>query len=97
MLADRIANTLRRTKVNASDDGLATLRRLFSITTATTPIGLTALLGLVPADHIMFGTDYPFLPMSLAAGGLEASSLSVEQQASINYQTAASLLPRFAS
>jgi 6-methylsalicylate decarboxylase len=97
MLADRIANSLRRAKLNPSDEGMATLRRLyFDVATSTTPIGLGALLGLVPADHVMFGTDYPFLPMSLTTSGLDASPLSEGQQACINHRTAASLLPRFA-
>jgi 6-methylsalicylate decarboxylase len=76
---------------------MAELQKLyFDVATSTSKPALDALLALVNSDHVMFGTDYPFLPTTFTAQGFDRSHLSDADKAAINRLTAARLLPRYA-
>jgi predicted TIM-barrel fold metal-dependent hydrolase len=99
MVSERIAKSLASTRGAAKlpDDPMLELQRLyFDIATSTSAPALRSLLAFTKPDHIMFGTDYPFLPVGYTADGLDKAGLAVSDQAAINRTTATRLLPRFA-
>jgi len=98
MIADRIAHSVRPELAATMPNGpMGELQKLyFDVATSTSKSGLDALLGLVSADRVMFGTDYPFLPTAFTAGGFDRAQLSDADKAAINRLTAARLLPRYA-
>jgi 6-methylsalicylate decarboxylase len=76
-LAGRIAVTSKR--LGADFDKLVPkgveyeLKRLYyEVSNGSTPTSLAALAALVPTSQIVFGTDYPFVPIENTAGGVEA-------------------------
>ena len=52
---------------------------------------------LVPHDHILFGTDYPFARAETVARGLAASGLTADEVRAIERANALALLPRLAA
>jgi 6-methylsalicylate decarboxylase len=98
MLAPRIAASAGRFVGDRLPNGaLYELKRLyFDLATTTHEIGLDAILKLVAPDHVLLGTDYPFMPMTATLPGLDASGLPLDVQAAINRLSAAALVPRFA-
>ena len=56
---------------------------------------MAALMKFAPADHIMFGTDYPFLGTEVTANGLKALGLSEAEMRAITRENAAKLLPKW--
>lgn len=73
-IVQRIARLATRDKIVAArlpDGPLAELRRLyFDTATSTGPENLGAILRLAGTDHIVFGTDYPYLPIKATLPGL---------------------------
>jgi predicted TIM-barrel fold metal-dependent hydrolase len=98
MLAHRMSVSAGRFVADRLPNGaMYELQRLyFDLATTTHEIGLDAILKLVAADHVLLGTDYPFMPMAATIPGLDASGLPLDVQAAINRLGAAALVPRFA-
>jgi predicted TIM-barrel fold metal-dependent hydrolase len=80
-------------------DLLASLRRLYYDTamSANRPT-LSALTALVDTDHILFGTDYPFMPESTAAETIAGVQefFGTDALQAVERGNAAALLPRLA-
>ncbi|AEY85442.1 metal-dependent hydrolase [Streptomyces hygroscopicus subsp. jinggangensis 5008] len=80
-------------------DLLASLRRLYYDTAmASNRPALTALTELVGTDHILFGTDYPFMPESTTAETVAGVRTFFDHDSvlDVEHHNAAALLPRFA-
>jgi predicted TIM-barrel fold metal-dependent hydrolase len=52
-------------------------------------------LKLVPTSQILFGSDYPFVPIAEGAVGMTKVGLSASDLRAIGRDNAAGLLPRF--
>jgi len=100
MLAGRIANQLGRTpKIRARGelDVPAALRGLYYDTAGYfDEAQLEAVLGIAPIEHVLFGTDYPFIPAIKPAVDAVAR-LPEDRRAMISTSNAAALFPQFAS
>lgn len=75
-------------------------KKLYWDTTTSYPSSLLCTHQLVGADHILFGTDYPYtrgfrMPLSIEV--IEKSDLSGEEKEKIFSRNAMKLMPRFAS
>jgi predicted TIM-barrel fold metal-dependent hydrolase len=55
---------------------------------------MAALLTLVPATQVMFGTDYPYVPAAPQAAALHQRGLTKAQLKAIEHGTAERLMPR---
>lgn len=71
-------------------------RYYYEIAQGNMPGQFAALLKLVPVAQLMFGSDYPFREAAEAVEGLDGYGFSAAERASINRETALSLLPRLA-
>ena len=83
----------------APQGALAYLKRLYYDTAiAGSPCTLASLRQLVDPSHILFGSDYPYLPEPLireSIGGLEAyEGFDAEDRAAIDRGNALALFPR---
>ena len=94
MLADRIARLVKTDAVKALPHGaLHELKRLyFDIAIATSEPALTALLKFAPIENVLFGSDFPFVPVENVVDGLRAAGLPLADLARIERENAASLL-----
>ena len=59
--------------------------------------GFAALRHLTDVSHLLFGSDYPFLPASVTANELAALDLSVDDRDAIERRNALALFPRLNS
>jgi predicted TIM-barrel fold metal-dependent hydrolase len=59
------------------------------------PVPMAALLKLVPATQVLFGTDFTFRTASEIAAGLDGCNLSARQRRAIDRDNALRLFPRF--
>ncbi len=72
------------------------LRRLhYEIATAANRSAMAALMNLVPMPQILFGSDYPFLPIAATAEGVTKLGLSKSQLRAIRRENATGLFPRW--
>jgi 6-methylsalicylate decarboxylase len=98
MIAGRMAETLghRPNAAEVTPNGvLPELRKLYYDTAnAATPASLAALRLMAPADHILFGTDYPFLDATSCVEDLAKTQLSEAERSAIERGNAIALLPR---
>jgi predicted TIM-barrel fold metal-dependent hydrolase len=97
MLAGRMAETLGR-RANAAQvmpSGVAgELRKLYYDTAnAAWPASIAALRLMAPMSHILFGSDYPFVPAAAFEELQQAPMLEAEREA-IERGNALALLPR---
>ncbi len=100
MLSGRIAAATKR--LGAEFDRLVPkgseyeLKRLFyEVSNATSPASLAAVAAFVPPSQIVFGTDYPFVPIEATIAGIDA--FWAGPLSDPVYRTnAATLLPRLA-
>ncbi|MES2402555.1 MAG: amidohydrolase family protein [Pseudomonadota bacterium] len=84
-------------KTIAPDGFEAEFRRLYYDTAnATHPAPMAALLKLVPESQVVFGSDYPYVPMDTQADDLLKLGLPAATIASIQRGGAQKLLPRLA-
>ena len=87
-------------KTRTPADLLGLLRRLYYDTAmSANPHTLAALTSLIPTDHILFGSDYPFMPESTTVdtiAGIEAA-FRADDRLAVEYANAAVLLPRLAA
>ncbi len=58
---------------------------------------MAALLDVVPADHVLFGTDYPYVSGPHNASGLKSIKLSAKDRNAIERGNALRLLPNLAT
>jgi 6-methylsalicylate decarboxylase len=98
-LAGRIAQMMANqpdVKAAASQGVEAELRRLhFELANAANPASMAALMKVVPLANILFGTDYPFVPVEVTANGLKAAGLSAAELAQVSRGNAQRLLARW--
>jgi predicted TIM-barrel fold metal-dependent hydrolase len=96
MLAGRIAQLATPRDLEKIPNGVeAELRRLYYeiANTAHRP-AIAALKEVAPISQIMFGTDYPFVPIRSTAEGMTRVGLSAAEQRAIAFENAITLLPR---
>lgn len=91
----RLFDAQSRLRPRAPAGALAELRRLYyDNAQATAPAALKALLSLVPVSQILFGSDYPMLPIGHAIEGLARLGLSEADLDAIARGNSAPLFPR---
>ena len=96
MLAGRIAQLATpKDLANVPNGVAAELGRLYYeiANTAHRP-AIAALKEVAPMSQILFGSDFPFVPIRATAEGMTRVGLTTADQAAIGYQNAATLLPR---
>jgi 6-methylsalicylate decarboxylase len=69
-------------------------RQYYDVTTATSAPVLAALTRFARPENILFGTDFPYVPMAETALGLQAAGLDPAVLAAIQSGNARRLLPR---
>jgi predicted TIM-barrel fold metal-dependent hydrolase len=101
VLAGRIANSAKARKDLAefAPEGVdAELKRLhYDTANAAYAPTMAALLALVPASQVLFGSDYPYLTIGQNLDGFGALGLSPAQRRAIDRENAARLMPRWAA
>ena len=81
----------------APDGVAAMLQRLhYDTANAAAAPNMAALLKLVPATQVLFGSDYPYVPPAAQAAALQALGLGAAELQAIDRGTALRLLPRLA-
>lgn len=113
ILADRL-DTVFRMMPDLFDDGVCTREKsdtidifadlnrfYYDVAGICLPTQLNALMQIVDADHLLYGSDYPYTPEPLCsalADELDATSLlTKEQRQSVYYDNALKLFPRLKS
>jgi predicted TIM-barrel fold metal-dependent hydrolase len=98
MLAGRMAETLghRPNSAEVTPNGVAVeLRKLYYDTaSAASPGAMAALRIMAPANHILFGTDYPFVKAAAGIEQLQQTPMSDAERDGIDRGNAIALLPR---
>lgn len=97
MLAGRLTNTgalLEIAKMLPNDVEYELKRLHYEVANSTSRPAMAALMNLVPASQVLFGTDFPFIPMPATADGLFNLGLSVDDVQAIRRDNAAKLFPR---
>jgi 6-methylsalicylate decarboxylase len=97
MLAGRIAELGRLSGVaEQMPNGVEyELKRLhYEIANSANRSAMSALMNLVPVSQIMFGSDYPFVPIVVTANGMTNLGLSPADLQAIGRDNAMALLPR---
>lgn len=56
---------------------------------------MAALTALVPTSQLLFGTDFPYVPMEKTVGGLAELGYGADMLRAINRDNAERLFPRF--
>jgi predicted TIM-barrel fold metal-dependent hydrolase len=73
------------------------LKKLYyDVANATNPSSLAALMKLVPASQIVWGSDFPYRAVGPTATGWDNSEVSPEVKCAVNRENALKLFPRFA-
>ncbi len=76
---------------------LATMRRQhFDIANSVNPATMAAALALWGPEHLVFGSDNPFVPISVTASAFDKFPIGARDRAMIDRGNAAKLFPRFA-
>jgi 6-methylsalicylate decarboxylase len=97
MIADRIDNfgRPRATGSPPAHDALSFIRKLyFDTANAANPPALAATRAMADAAHVLFGTDYPYIPTRRGVDYLARAGLSREELRAIERENALALLPR---
>jgi predicted TIM-barrel fold metal-dependent hydrolase len=109
MLAGRISLASRISNANASKSTINQympanfapqgvefeLQRLYyDIAASTSPAAMAALLKLIPTSQILFGSDFPFVPISSTSLGLTELALPASATAAIQHGNAMNLFRR---
>jgi predicted TIM-barrel fold metal-dependent hydrolase len=77
----------------APNGALVELQRLyFEIANSANPVSMAALMKFVPLEQILFGTDYPFVPVEATSDRLPSLQLTASQYAAITRANAEKLL-----
>jgi 6-methylsalicylate decarboxylase len=76
----------------------AEFKRLhYDTANATHPSSMAALLNLIPSSQVVFGSDYPYVPINTQAAALRSQGLPADVVAAIESGNARRLLPRHAA
>jgi len=98
VLADRIDAYFARKpefKQRLPHGALYELKRLhYDVTSSVNPRSIAALANLVPVRQMLFGSDYPVLPIAATAGPLDAFDMPAAAKQMINRDNALALFPR---
>lgn len=99
VLAERLSQQMRHPQIAARiPKGLQyELKKLYyevANSTISAP-AMAALTALAPSTQMLFGTDFPYVPMEKTIGGLNDRGFSAELVRAINRDNAAKLFPRF--
>lgn len=100
MVADRIDKFGRPDLQAGPDapmlhDALSQIRTLyFDTANAANPPALAATRAMVDPGHILFGSDYPFVPASRAVDGLAHAQLNPQELRGIERDNAIALMPQ---
>jgi 6-methylsalicylate decarboxylase len=99
MLAGRLSHYSAQMKdlVDKIPNGIEfELKRLYyDIASSANPSSMAALMKIVPTSQILFGSDYPFVPIADTAGGMTRVGLSAADLQAIGRDNAVAFLPRF--
>jgi len=80
---------------NGVHDALAFIRKLyFDVANAAGPSALPAVRGMADPTHILFGSDYPMIPVEWGIDYLARAGLSHKELFAIERGNALALLPR---
>lgn len=92
----QLAQTEVRNLAEVAPDGVdAELKKLhFEVANSASAPTLAALRSYVPSSRILFGTDYPFVPVGQTLQELRAASIPIDQLQAIERGNAAVLFPR---
>jgi 6-methylsalicylate decarboxylase len=97
ILAGRIETFVRRQKRLAGtmpDGATEALKRLYyDVANTTNPPAFAALTSLVPASQILFGSDYPYLPIAATTDGMPQLGLDDATWRKIERENALRLFP----
>ena len=99
MLADRLWQYSKQMKELADKlpNGVEyELKKLhYEVASSANAPAMAALMKLVPTSQILFGSDYPFVPIAVTAGGMTHLGLSAADLQAIGRDNATALLSRF--
>ena len=71
------------------------LKRLYyDVANSTNPSSMSALMNLVPTSQMLFGSDFPFVPVAVTANGIDNFKLSLGDAQAVNRENAIGLFPR---
>ena len=68
-------------------------RFYYEIANSANRSAIAALTNLVPASQILFGSDYPYVPIKMTASGMTNAGLSAAEQQTVGRDNALALLP----
>jgi 6-methylsalicylate decarboxylase len=98
MVAARTAAFVQRHKEIADrlPNGAAfELKKLYyDVANSTNPSSMAALMNLVPTSQMLFGSDFPYVPVAVTANGVDQFGFSPSDLQAINRENAARLFPR---
>jgi predicted TIM-barrel fold metal-dependent hydrolase len=96
VLARRVADMFPPQMAAGAPNGVeAELKKLyFDIANGANPSSLAALTKLVPMSQLLFGTDFPFVKMSITVDGFRDYGFSAKDVQAINNGNAMRLFPR---
>jgi predicted TIM-barrel fold metal-dependent hydrolase len=66
----------------------------YDVANASDPAPLAALTDLVPSSQLLFGSDFPFVPIDRTTGPLDHANFSADEMKAINRGNAERLFPR---
>jgi predicted TIM-barrel fold metal-dependent hydrolase len=95
-----VANCCRRLQPGIPDTAVENpfeLKKLhYEIANSTISApAMAAITALVPPSQLLFGTDFPYVPMEKTLGGLAELGYAPEMLRAINRNNAERLFPRF--
>jgi predicted TIM-barrel fold metal-dependent hydrolase len=71
------------------------LKRLYyDVANSINPSSMAALTSLVPSSQLLFGSDFPYVPLAVTANGLDHFGLSSSDLQAVNRENASRLFPR---
>lgn len=71
-------------------------RQYYDVANATNPSSLAALMNLVPASQIVWGSDFPYRAVAPTATGWDSYEAAAEVKRAVNRENALKLFPKFA-
>jgi 6-methylsalicylate decarboxylase len=74
------------------------LKKLFyDVANSVNPSSMAALTNLVPMSQLLFGSDFPYVPCTVTANGLDRFGLSARDLSAVNRENAVRLFSRLSS
>ena len=101
MLAARVSTFASRMPWGAerlpNGAGPELVRMFYDLATTTSAPALTAIKAMVPSTQLLFGSDFPFVPIAATGHALPHAGFSDDELRGITSANARTLLPKFAS